>query len=56
LPSGSAVLRVRDAGGEQTLITQSGAAGLSVQLDVQVTGSATFVVTVDGQQYDTFVR
>lgn len=56
LPSGSAVLRVRDAGGEQILITQSGAAGLSVQLDVQVTGAATFVVTVDGQQYDTFVR
>ena len=56
LPSGSAVLRVRDAGGEQTLITQSGAAGLSVQLDVQVTGTATFVVTVDGQQYDSFER
>jgi len=56
LPSGSAVLRVRDAGGEQTLLTQSGAAGLSVQLDVQVTGAATFVVTVEGQQYDTFVR
>ena len=56
LPAGSADLRVRDSGGEQTLLTQVGAAGLSVQLDVQVTGTATFVVLVDGQEYDSFER
>ena len=56
LPAGSAELKVRDSGGEQTLLTQQSASGLSVQLDVQVTGAATFLVLIDGKEYDSFER
>ena len=56
LPAGSAELKVRDSGGEQTLLTQQDASGLSVQLDVQVTGAATFLVLIDGKEYDSFER
>ncbi len=56
LPTGTAELKVKDQSGEQSLLTQNDAAGMSVQVEVKVTGNATFTVLVNGASYTAFSR
>jgi hypothetical protein len=56
LPSGTAELKVKDQNGEQALLTQNDAAGMSVQVEVKVTGNATFTVLLNGAFYTAFSR
>jgi beta-lactam-binding protein with PASTA domain len=56
LPAGTAELKVKDQSGEQSLLTQNDAAGMSVQVEVKVTGNATFTVLVNGASYTAFSR
>lgn len=56
LPLGMTELKVLDETGEKSLFKQSDLAGISVQVDVQVVGKATFTVLVDDQIYTTFDR